>query len=57
MATKTKKKAFVKMQCSECKRINYFVKKSKGNDPEKKLDLKKYCKWCRAHIPHKEAKK
>ncbi len=58
MATKTKKKkAFVKMQCTECKRINYFLKKSKGKDVEKKLDLKKFCKWCRSHISHKETKK
>ncbi len=56
MATK-KKKSYVKMQCTECKRTNYFLKKSKGKDIEKKLDLKKFCKWCRDHTSHKETKK
>ncbi len=57
MATKSKKKAYVKLQCSVCKRTNYIVKKSKGQDLEKKLDLKKFCKWCRDHESHKETKK
>ena len=24
---------------------------------ERKLEFKKYCNWCRAHRPHKQAKK
>jgi len=24
---------------------------------EEKLGLKKFCKWCRKHTPHKESKK
>jgi large subunit ribosomal protein L33 len=51
-----KKKPFSKMKCSECKRINYYTKKSKKM-VEEKLELKKYCKWCRKHTLHKEAKK
>ncbi|RLC40213.1 MAG: 50S ribosomal protein L33 [Candidatus Nealsonbacteria bacterium] len=50
-----KKKPFIKLQCSECKRINYYTRKSKG--VEGKLELKKFCKWCRKHTVHKEAKK
>ncbi|MBZ1348312.1 MAG: 50S ribosomal protein L33 [Candidatus Nealsonbacteria bacterium] len=50
-----KRKPFVKLQCSGCKRINYFSHKSKL--VEKKLELKKFCKWCRKHILHKETKK
>ncbi|MBZ1356227.1 MAG: 50S ribosomal protein L33 [Candidatus Nealsonbacteria bacterium] len=57
MATKTKKKSYVKFQCSICKRINYLLKKSKGTVPDSKLELKKFCKWCRAHKDHKETKK
>jgi large subunit ribosomal protein L33 len=53
----TKKKQQVKLQCTGCKRTNYLVKKSKGQDIEKKLDLKKFCKWCKKHLPHKETKK
>jgi large subunit ribosomal protein L33 len=53
------KKPFVKLQCAECKRINYYSHKSKGRtgDSEKKLELKKFCKWCRKHTTHKEAKR
>jgi len=52
----TKKKPFIKMQCQTCKRINYFTKKSKGM-LEEKLELKKFCKWCRKHTAHKEMKR
>ena len=53
------KKPFVKLQCEVCKRINYFVSKSKGESPkgEQKLELKKFCRWCRKHTLHKEGKK
>lgn len=50
-----KKKPFIKLQCGECKRINYYASKSKGL--EDKLELKKFCKWCRKNTPHKEMKK
>ncbi|MDP2910665.1 MAG: 50S ribosomal protein L33 [bacterium] len=50
-----KKKPFTKLQCSVCKRINYFTNKPKTM--EGKLELKKFCKWCRKHTLHKEGKK
>ena len=53
----TKKKSFVKLQCQECKRVNYFTRKSKQKMGEKKLELKKFCKWCRKQTKHKESKK
>jgi large subunit ribosomal protein L33 len=54
-----KKKPFAKLQCTVCKEINYYTKKSKGKavKTEKKLELKKYCKFCRKHTLHKEGKK
>ncbi|MCD6270732.1 50S ribosomal protein L33 [bacterium] len=50
-----KKKSFVKLQCQECKQINYYTQKSKN--VEGKLELKKFCKHCRKHTLHKETKK
>jgi large subunit ribosomal protein L33 len=50
-----KKKALVKMQCTECKRVNYFTNKPKTF--EGKIGLKKFCKFCRKHTLHKEMKK
>ncbi|PIP22772.1 MAG: 50S ribosomal protein L33 [Candidatus Nealsonbacteria bacterium CG23_combo_of_CG06-09_8_20_14_all_39_17] len=52
----TKKKPFVKLQCSECKEVNYYTHKSKGIATEK-LELKKFCSSCRKSVVHKEAKK
>jgi large subunit ribosomal protein L33 len=53
-----KKKPFLKLQCKECKEINYFTKKSKKLESEgEKLELKKFCRHCRKHTPHKEGRK
>jgi large subunit ribosomal protein L33 len=52
----TGKKPITKLQCTECKRVNYFTKKSKKIASEK-LELKKFCKFDRKHTLHKEAKK
>ncbi|HPX93970.1 MAG TPA: 50S ribosomal protein L33 [Candidatus Moranbacteria bacterium] len=54
MATKTKEN-LVKMKCSVCKRITYYTSRNKKKIKEK-LELKKYCKFCKKHTLHKEAK-
>jgi len=46
----------VKMKCSECKRINYYSSRNKKKIKEK-LELNKYCKFCKKHALHKEMKK
>ena len=45
----------VTLECSECERRNYTTVKNKRNTTEK-LTLRKYCRWCRNHTPHKETK-
>jgi len=50
-----KKRPLLRMQCKECKEINYFTKKSRG--VEGKLELKKFCPRCKKHTAHKELKK
>ena len=45
----------ITMQCGECKRRNYNTVKNKKNDPDR-LELKKYCRWCRKHTPHRETR-
>jgi len=45
----------ITMACEECKRRNYVTKKNKVNDRER-MELKKYCRWCRRHTPHKETR-
>ncbi len=43
------------LACEECKRRNYQTNKSKRNNPER-LQLRKYCRWCRCHTPHRETR-
>ena len=45
----------ISLQCADCKRRNYTTVKNKKNDPDR-LELQKYCRWCRKHTPHKETK-
>ena len=44
------------MQCSKCKNVTYFTNKNKKT-VERKLEFKKYCRFCRKHTVHKEGKK
>ena len=46
----------IKLQCEKCKRTNYWSRKNKKL-VTKKIELKKYCKWCKKSTVHKEAKK
>ena len=46
----------IRMKCADCARFNYYTTKNRKS-VEKKLELKKYCKWCRKHITHNEYKK
>ena len=45
----------ITMVCGECKQRNYDTVKNKKNDPDR-LELKKYCRFCRKHTLHKESK-
>lgn len=57
MATKKKKAKLIKLVCSECKNVNYYKRKSKkATQRGIKLELKKYCPFCKKHTLHKEQK-
>ncbi len=45
----------VTLACQECKQRNYTTSKNKKTTPDK-LELKKYCRFCKKHTPHKEIK-
>ena len=45
----------VTLACTECKQRNYDTMKNKKNDPDR-LEMNKYCKFCRKHTLHKETK-
>lgn len=48
-------RVIISFACGECKRRNYSSMKNKKNDPDR-LELKKFCRFCRKHHPHKEVK-
>jgi len=51
---KTKSVSF-QFECSVCKSRNYTTSKNPAENKEK-LELSKFCKTCRKHTVHKEAK-
>ncbi len=51
-----KKEFIVKLICDKCKRINHYTRRNRKT-VERKLELKKFCKWCKKHTVHKEGKK
>lgn len=56
MAKKKGPRIIVGLKCSECGNFNYITERNKVNTTEK-LELKKFCKRCRKHTPHKETSK
>jgi large subunit ribosomal protein L33 len=45
----------VTLACSECQQRNYTTKKNKQHDPGR-IELKKYCKFCKKQTLHRETK-
>lgn len=43
------------LACTECKQRNYNTKKNKAHTPDK-VELKKYCRFCKKHTLHRETK-
>ena len=45
------------LACTECKRRNYTTtRKKQTGGPSKRLELRKYCRWCGKHTVHKETR-
>ncbi|OGY51204.1 MAG: 50S ribosomal protein L33 [Candidatus Buchananbacteria bacterium RIFCSPLOWO2_01_FULL_56_15] len=45
----------IKLECTVCKRVTYFSHKNKKTLKDR-LELKKFCRHCKKHTPHKETK-
>ena len=45
----------ITLACTECKHRNSDTTKNNKNDPDR-LEMQKYCKFCRKHTLHKETK-
>ena len=48
-------RTLVTLACMECKRRNYTTDKNKANNPDR-MELKKYCPWCKKHTGHRETR-
>ncbi|MBR4500803.1 MAG: 50S ribosomal protein L33 [Clostridia bacterium] len=48
-------RANIVLACTECKQRNYNTKKNKKNTSER-VELKKYCRFCRKHTLHRETR-
>ena len=45
----------ITLECTECKRRNYTTSKNKRNNTDR-LEIVKYCKYCKKRTTHKETK-
>ncbi|MBE3123675.1 MAG: 50S ribosomal protein L33 [Planctomycetes bacterium] len=45
----------ITLACTACKRRNYTTTKNKKKTTER-LEMKKYCPFCRTHTAHRETK-
>ncbi len=45
----------ISLECKDCKRRNYATTKNKRAGAEK-LELSKFCRFCRKHTAHRESK-
>lgn len=45
----------ITLECGKCKNRNYRSNKNRRNDPDR-LELMKYCKFCKEHTAHKETR-
>ena len=43
------------LACTECKRRNYATVKNKKHTTGR-VELKKFCPWCRTHTVHRETR-
>ena len=45
----------ITLACTECKQRNYNTKKNKKNTPDR-LEMNKYCRFCKKHTLQRETK-
>ena len=48
-------RVIILLACTECKRRNYATVKNKKNTTGR-VELKKFCPWCRTHTVHRETR-
>jgi large subunit ribosomal protein L33 len=53
-----KKKEIIHLQCVDCKKQNYTIRRAikSGIEKNEKLELSKFCSFCKKRTTHKEVK-
>jgi large subunit ribosomal protein L33 len=49
------RRVHVTLECMQCRRRNYITEKNRHNNRER-VELRKYCRWCRVHTAHRETR-
>jgi len=52
---KKEDRVIIDLACTECRARNYTTQKNRRSDPDR-IELRKFCRRCRGHRPHKEAR-
>ena len=55
MAKAKRSENLIVLKCDVCKRRGFYTHKNKKK-VERKIELQKYCTWCRKKTKHKEGK-
>jgi large subunit ribosomal protein L33 len=45
----------ITLACTECRRRNYATTKNRRTTTDR-LELRKYCRFCRKHVGHRETR-
>ncbi|WP_027092017.1 50S ribosomal protein L33 [Cohnella thermotolerans] len=48
-------RVIITLACTSCKQRNYTTSKNKRTHSDR-IELKKFCKFCNAHLPHRETR-
>ncbi|CAM3976388.1 50S ribosomal protein L33 [Cohnella lubricantis] len=48
-------RVIITLACTQCKQRNYTTSKNKRTHSDR-IELKKFCKFCNAHLPHRETR-
>lgn len=55
MARSNEVRPKITLACTECRNRNYITRKNRRNDPDR-LELKKFCPFCRCSRAHRETR-
>lgn len=49
-------RVIITLACTQCNRRNYTTSRNRRTGDTSRLELKKYCRFCRTHTVHRETR-